>query len=388
MSRAGVISVLAGVVLLVLVSWVVRNTYWVDTQVRMPPKGEALTNPFYAAQRFAEALGARTEWDRAFIAAPADSVIVLSGWHWNLTASRPRALELWVMSGGRLVVDRTLTGVSEFEKWSGIVREHKEPDEAKGDTGSGDQVCRSFEAETGAPASAPYTVRYTMCGFDTASSLTSNRKAAWALRDASRTTAMRVQMGQGSVTVVNATPFRDRGLLDGDHGWLFVAATELRHGDHVRFLSDDGQPSLLALAWRHGGPVVVLTLTLVVLVLWRGGVRFGPAAAETPKGRRSLAEQIRGTGRFAWRHGNGSSLHAAAVRALDEAARRRVPGYARLSAHQRANQFARLTGGSGEVINAAIHNPHLRGVYSAIALLEAARRRIIIDPTRSSHGTC
>ena len=34
------------------------HTYWEDITVPMPPKGEALINPFYAAQRFAEALGA------------------------------------------------------------------------------------------------------------------------------------------------------------------------------------------------------------------------------------------------------------------------------------------------------------------------------------------
>ena len=45
-----------------------------------------------------------------FTAPPADSVIVLSAWHWNLSAGRREALERWVESGGRLVVDRTLVG--------------------------------------------------------------------------------------------------------------------------------------------------------------------------------------------------------------------------------------------------------------------------------------
>ena len=47
-----------------LVTWIASNTYWAEVTMPMPPKGEALTNPFYAAQRFAEALGARTSWDR------------------------------------------------------------------------------------------------------------------------------------------------------------------------------------------------------------------------------------------------------------------------------------------------------------------------------------
>ena len=97
----------------------------------------------------------------------------------------------------------------------------------------------------------------------------------------------------------------------------------MRRGDDVHFLSEDTHPSLLALLWRYGAPVVMLTLTLVALVLWRGGVRFGPLAAAADAARRSLVEQIRGTGQFILRHGGGHSLHAASVRALDEAAKRR-----------------------------------------------------------------
>jgi hypothetical protein len=105
-----------------------------------------------------------------------------------------------------------------------------------------------------------------------------------------------------------------------------------------------------------------------------------------PKARRSLAEQIRGTGQFAWRHGGGRSLHAAAVRALNEAAERRAPSYRQLPADSRADTRARLSGFSRDALSAAIHDSHGRGVASTIALLEAARRRII-DNTRSSHGT-
>src|SRR6185436_7066804 len=126
MTRARIISLFTGVVLVAFIVWVASNTYWADTLVPMPPKGEARTNPFYAAQRFAEALGARTAWDRVFIMPPADSVIVLSGWHWNLSIGRREGLERWVQSGGRLVVDGRLGGsLDEFEHWSGIVIDYR-----------------------------------------------------------------------------------------------------------------------------------------------------------------------------------------------------------------------------------------------------------------------
>src|SRR5687767_6342871 len=88
-----------------LVAWIANNTYWTEISVPAPLKGEAARNPFYAAQRLAEALGARTQWDRVLITPPHDAVILLSAWHWSLSASRRENLERWVESGGRLVVD-------------------------------------------------------------------------------------------------------------------------------------------------------------------------------------------------------------------------------------------------------------------------------------------
>jgi hypothetical protein len=212
----------------------------------------------------------------------------------------------------------------------------------------------------------------------------------WTLRDATGLQAIRVQVGRGTVTEINAEPFRGRDLFDADHGWLLVAATELRPGDDVHFLSEDDHPSLLALAWQHGAPVIVLGLALVALMLWRGAVRFGPIETPQDPARRSLAEQIRGTGRFVLRHGSGASLHAAAVRALEDTARRRVPAYARLRPDERIDALARLTRFDRGALAAAIHHAgHRRAqeLRDTIALLETARRTITIDTPKATHGT-
>src|SRR5260221_483374 len=79
--------------LALLVRWVAHNTYWEDAKVAMPPKGEALVNPFYAVQRVATALGARATWDRALTVPSPDAVIVLSSWHWSLSKGRRATLE-------------------------------------------------------------------------------------------------------------------------------------------------------------------------------------------------------------------------------------------------------------------------------------------------------
>src|SRR5262245_57205433 len=109
-----------------LVVWIVRNTYWTEVDVPSPPRGEARTNPFYAAQRLADSLGARTQWRRYLGEMPhRDAVIVLSSWRWSLSAARREKLQRWVEGGGRLVIDRSVRGDNdELERWSRVTREH------------------------------------------------------------------------------------------------------------------------------------------------------------------------------------------------------------------------------------------------------------------------
>jgi hypothetical protein len=184
-------------------------------------------------------------------------------------------------------------------------------------------------------------------------------------------------------------PFREMNILLGDHSWLFVAATEFRKGDDIHFLSEEDHPSLLALIWIHGAPAVGLGLAAIALVVWRGSVRFGPRAAEAPAARRSLAEQLRGTAHFALRHGGGAALYAAGRRALDEAATRRVAGYAGLAADDRTDALTAVTPIGRETLAAAIVDPRVRRQHDlrqTLAVLEAARRHILRNETKVTHA--
>jgi hypothetical protein len=163
----------------------------------------------------------------------------------------------------------------------------------------------------------------------------------------------------------------------------------LRSGDELHFFSENSHASLLELAWQLGWPVVCLLMALIALALWRGSARFGPLAAAADIARRSLAEQIRGTGQFTLRIGGGESLHAAAARALNECAALHISAYDRLPGTERMSALAQATGFEADALAAALHysssrrSEHLRGV---LELLESARRRILLKNTRSRHG--
>jgi hypothetical protein len=249
--------------------------------------------------------------------------------------------------------------------------------------------CRSVEEQPREKGPRAPTAVRVLCNVSELSSLNPKRTTEWSLRDGNDVHAARVRVGRGSVTRINAVPFRALGLLEGDNAWLFVAAAQLRRGDEVHFLSEADHASLLALTWRHGAPVVVLGFTAIAMMLWRGGVRLGPVAPLAPPVRRSLAEQIRGTGRFAVSHRGGAALHAAAVRALEEAAARQVPGYVRLPRAERAAALARMSSFSRGALEPAVFHPpseRPRELRSTLMLLESARRRVLDEHTRLRHA--
>lgn len=392
-----------------IVALIARNTHWEEVSVPAPLRGEAVTNPFYAAQKFAEALGATTERRRTLGTLTDDiDVLVLSKWHWDLIETRREQIKRWVEAGGRLVVDKTLTGGEDFGNWSGIGWEYPERDE---EDASSEDAPEEDEASAGAEQDADTTTTFeiedgdwrvencgplnevdedgvvrpdgrtlTACTLPVWSYLGTDLDLAWGFAHEGNLQAARVVVGTGSVTVLNAAPFGNRDLTTMDHGKLFAGATGLRRGDRIAFLSEEEHLSLLGLIWLYGAPVVMLFVALLALLLWRGGVRFGPLAAATDTARRSLAEQIRGTGQFAMRLGDGKALHAAAIRALHEAARRRVPHYESLPHDERIAAIADKCGLDRDALATAINHTGPRRAAElahTIALLETARRRIL-----------
>jgi len=396
MNRSAVVLLVVVLAIVALVAVIAQNTYWDEITVPTPMRGEAVTNPFYAAQRFAEELGAKTEWRRTLGELPDDSVIVLSNWHWDLIEDRRQQLEAWVHAGGRLVIDRTLIGGDDhLDTWAGLRREYPDyeadededveteepvPDDEDEDVDLEGDVCGSLQPVNERGEAQPNGRNLSVCKLDGYSYLATDREIVWGLTNDDGLQTLRVRVGDGSVTWLNAEPFGNRDLTEIDHGELFVAATQLHRGDHVIFVSELEHPSLLALIWAYGAPVVVLFSMMLAALLWRGGVRFGPLAAATETARRSIAEQIRGTGQFTIRLGGGTALHRAMVRALHEAATRRLSGYGALAQPERIDAIARATQMDRETLEQAMNHAGTRRpneLAHMINTLETARRRIL-----------
>lgn len=364
-----------------LIGWIARNTYWEEITLRRAPRGEAARNPFYGVQRLATELGARAEWRRSLGELPDhhDALLVLAHWHWDLIDTRRAELERWVESGGRLLLDGSLAGGEEaLAEWSGL-RMQIEADTADhwlaGPSFDAYAHCWDLDLTTGHSVTKPGRDSYTICGLRTSGAIASTTPLEWAAEDADGIQAARVRVGQGWVILINGQPFRTHEILRDDNGVLFVDVTSLRRGDHVIFVSDEQHHSLPALIWLHGAPAVLLASALIALVLWRNSVRFGPLLAPLESPRRSLAEQIRGTGRFLLRVDGGRALHAAMVRALHEAARAKIASYDELSADARIAAVARISGIEADLLADTVSfagHCTRHELKSAVALLDRA----------------
>ena len=377
-------NLIVGVVVVLLLGglgyWLASISHWEEVDIPGNPKGEAVSNPFYSLQHLSESLGARTQVRHEIVSLPPPgSVIVLDFWNWDMIPERRQRLEQWVSDGGRLVANMAQLNEEGFRKWSGIKEgaesnepklEHRSAPLGADPSGTNERLLTSVTE----PGTQFDTFGFVPTGVST------TRKSTWRLRDEDGSTlALRIPIGHGSVTLLSALIPSNRSVLCGDYGLLFAAATQVHRGDTITFLTEGKGGSLLGLIWQFGAPVVALAGVWIALWLWRSGVRFGPLVAPTESARRSLAEQIRGTGQFTLRFGGGAALYAATVRALNEVASRHILHYERLSASERVSALEKATRLSAADLTRALEDRDARSrkeIRKTIAFVEAARRRL------------
>lgn len=221
MRKPRLLPIIFGLIALLGVLYVVVNTEWGEVELPTPLLGEAAENPFYAAQKLVETLGATSEHRESLGDTSSAAIVVLSTWGWDINEARRVALERCVESGGRLVVDAALiNGSDSFETWSGIRHETEEPD-PDADLFEAPQIvepCRPFE-ETGTAIDPSAALEvYEACNFDSTSWFETSEPPLWGLTEDGLLAAVRVAVEQGTVTAVNGVPFVYCELFEGDHG--------------------------------------------------------------------------------------------------------------------------------------------------------------------------
>lgn len=412
------VRLLLAVLVIGTVYLLVTRTEWVDEEVHVPRSGEAAYNRLYAVQQLIRKLGGQpVKASNLQTWPPRDATMVLSSSHWELEPRRASLLKDWVENGGHLVIPAHMVDDKSLGKWIGIEEfegdpsddeprdgdlDPDEPDEAdepgRTKPPPADQcksarcrrwariealrVCHAIgEPDDVSPAYANGR-SYQVCGA-IPQVLASARHPAWMVGDNSQTIALRVPVGRGSISVYQRHTFFDNDrLFQGDHALLAAALFQIHPGRAVWFVDEESRPALHKMLWDKAWVAVLLSLLAIGAALWRSGVRFGPLMGQLALGRRSMAEQVKGTAQFLWQR-DPEALYAAQLRALDEAALPRIRGYSLMNRNDRALALHQATGLDTEALAVAMDNrrPHTANdIAHTLNLLESARR-LLRKPT-------
>lgn len=387
------IRVVSVLLVLALGVWLMSVTEWVDTEKAMPARGEALTNPLYGTQALLRELGVQVVRQQSLERLPPrDGLLVLVSHHWDLFPERARQLRDWVEGGGHLVIPSSFVGQPSFEDWLPVMavdvpKTAPDPSRAK-EAQPEDWRCRLLTELHASPAADGRVGAhgFLVCGEHIHSQYQPSEGALsplWSAQGTRGVEALRMPVGQGSVTVLGAWALLDnQSLLKGDNALFAVTALQARVGTEVWFVAEETREPVWPWLWRHAWVAWGLWLWVLALALWRAAPRFGPLALPAGVHRRSIAEQVRGTGHFLLRHGAGP-LHAAQVRALAQAVVKHLRPRASDDTPQRMAMLAHAVGLDADAL-AQAHGRLVRKPASMAAdleLLETARRRLVALPS-------
>jgi hypothetical protein len=354
--------ILAGlVVLLGWLGW--RRMGWERVEVPAGLQGEALRNPYLAAQRLLQATGHPASCLDALPATlpPPTDVLILPERGGALGAPSAARLGQWVERGGVLLA-------------AGL-----EPEE-RGARRTSDPLFRQFGARLVAPG--PETpagpAELELGGRRLRADL--GRGALLDGAGAPEARLLRVRRGAGAAWLCPSLACLDNvRIRDLDHPDFLCAVAALRPAGHVWIILQLEPDSLWTWLRRRAWPALAALAALLLAGLWAATPRFGPLQADPGLGRRSLLEHLDACGRYLWRQDRGQTLVAAAraafIRHLDQAR----PGWERLAPEALAERLAQRAGLPEAQVRRALLDlaPNHPGAYlEAIQTLQRLRKNL------------
>ncbi|MFL6682735.1 MAG: DUF4350 domain-containing protein [Burkholderiaceae bacterium] len=424
---------------LLIAAFVAHKIRWEEVDVVDEAHGKAATDPYYSLRHVLQGAGATLEARTSLEPLPpADATLLLASDLWNIFPERDARLRAWVEAGGHLVlVSPHAHGADEGLHWvplssvdtrrraaakapappdaddededkdapSGGKPQRAEdpqqrkltPQQAEQQRRRAERMARMFGVkmprrdcaifkETDATTQPAFEPGRAYRGCTSAGMLRPLDHAVptWTLSASSGTLAMRVPLGHGDVTgITPSVPIANLELLEGDNALIMAAVLQARPGRVVWIVEEESREPLLGWLWHEARTPFLLALAAVALSLWRLMARFGPREAVPPQARRSMGEQLRGTGQFIAGTDAGA-LHAATRKAFEDAARPRVEAWAERDDADRIAALARSLAPSHSVdaaaLLAALHigsGATRAQILAATAVLEQARRAIL-----------
>ncbi|MDN6858802.1 DUF4350 domain-containing protein [Pseudomonas sp. CAN2814] len=181
-----------------------------------------------------------------------------------------------------------------------------------------------------------------------------NLAYAWA-NSADSTHLLQLEHGQGLITVLTDNwIWQNRQLEDYDNAWLLWYLTQ---DSAVTLVKRADSDSLFGLLARYFPQALAAAVLLLILVLWRSGLRQGPLQPNPDRSRRQLEEHLRAGADFILRQRGQLALLQGLQRDVMRRARQRQPGFDRLPVAEQWQALGRMTRLSASAISQAMR-PH------------------------------
>ncbi len=341
--------VLAGWLLAVVIAaagfyWLRDNFELQDREVRRGYSAEARRNPFLAAGYFLQQTGYTVTMssERSILRElpPVDDTLVVSGVGAMLSSERLSAINAWLQAGGHLITtasrvwdeDRGRSGDSLLDQID--VRLIIDTDRHDLDRDhEGDRLTEIPFEDMADPLLVSFQPHRHLQDASEAASAAIVSAAGFHL--------LQYEVGDGLLTVTSDDQLiRNQRFADHDHAYFLTTLIGPADSGAVWLLYDASVPPMLVSIWRHLPQLVVATVILLLLFVWRLLVRFGPPVPDPESKRRDIREHFFAIGRYYWRIGGAQRLTATTREQMLNRWRRRYPALAGLDERETAEWVA------------------------------------------------
>ncbi len=332
-----------------------------DSEIRLPPKGNALFNPLYGLERSLIRLGTPTQSHARLNLAqlslrPGDGLVLVADPQ-QLTKAQAESLLAWVRTGGHLVI-----GMSEE------LNDDPGPIFSALSITLFDDDWRCERLQQGRKKKAVSL----LCGGQRFKWSKGTPRLSWGDADHGFVFA-RFAQGRGSIDVLSELDFLSNREIENDVNWQLayqVLAPALN--GRMSLIYEVEAPTVWQVLFDRGWALLVgAGLALFAWLLMRSQ-RFGPLLPVAPVARRALLEHVQAAGEHAWRHGAARELHAALRDAFLARLRRRDPMAHALQGELRIDYLAKKLGVEPARVRTALIPPpifHAESFREAMASL-------------------
>lgn len=359
---------------------------------------EARANPYLAAEKYLRGRGIRVTTARGLEVLDQlpskGQTLILLGTRENVTPTQNARLLDWANRGGHLIVtaeslwdedegksgDALLDQLGVQQFLTSDLKDKEEEKAAASDEQSADapadqdsdakpeveddhpdQASSAHDAEAAEADPYPELTKLYLenekapayIDFDTDYHLFDSKNLAYAWANSGDSThLLQLQQGQGLITVLTDNWIWQNGELDAyDNAWLLWYLTQ---DSAVTLVYRADGTSLITLLMRYFPQALLAAALLLVLVLWRNGLRQGPLQPNPDRSRRQLEEHLRAGADFILRQRGQLALLQGLQRDVMRRARQRQPGFDRLPVAEQWQALGRMTRMSASAISQAM----------------------------------